>query len=251
MKNLIISSTNPDFAFVIIHILSFNLFIISSYIMHTILYVKWIHFFDIILLFLVFRYNDLGGIFMKKAMILLADGFEEIEAFATVDILRRASITCHMISLDSDMVRGCHDIQVMSDYSLKDIDTSEYDMIILPGGLPGADNLMNSNKVISLIQDFAVSKRYVAAICAAPQVLAKASIVSGRRVTSYPTKVYKDILVENGADYVDNKLVCIDGNIITSRGPATVFDFAYTLVDVLDGDSNSLKGGMLYNDLKK
>lgn len=187
---------------------------------------------------------------MKKVAVLVADGFEEIEALATVDILRRGGITCHIVSLGGDVVKGCHGIKVAVDYVLNESDMSSYDMIVLPGGLPGADNLMNSNEVISLVQDFAASSdKYVAAICAAPQVLAKASVVFEKKVTSYPSQVYRDILKENGADYVDDELVVCDDNIITSRGPATTFSFAYKLVDILGGDSGILKEGMLYNGL--
>lgn len=187
---------------------------------------------------------------MKKVAVLLADGFEEIEAIATVDILRRGGITCHMVSLGGDVVNGSHNIRITTDFLLKDVVTREYDMVVLPGGLPGADNLMNSIEVISLVQDFAASSdKYVAAICAAPQVLAKASVVNGKRVTSYPSQAYKDLLKEKGADYEDDELVVYDSNLITSRGPVTTFSFAYKLVDILGGDTRLLKEGMLYNSL--
>lgn len=187
---------------------------------------------------------------MKKVAIILTNGFEEIEALATVDILRRASITCHIISLDDNVVEGCHDIIITADYVINDVDMNAYDMIVLPGGLPGADNLMNSSEVVDLTHNFASREdKYIAAICAAPQVLAKASVVFGKKVTSYPSQAYRDILKENGADYVDDGLVLVDGNIITSKGPATVFPFAYKLVEVLGGDSAALMESMLYNDL--
>ena len=121
-----------------------------------------------------------------------------------------------------------------------------YDMIVFPGGLPGADNLMNSNDIIDLVKIFSNSGKYIGAICAAPQILAKAKVIDGKSVTSYPDDKYRKIL-SNGK-YVEDAIVC-DGNIITSRGPATTFAFAYKLVEVLGEDVSSLKEGMLYNYL--
>ena len=183
----------------------------------------------------------------NKVAVMLADGFEEIEALTVVDIVRRANIECDLISIKNEMVKGCHGVILKADKGILNINKDDYTMIVLPGGLPGADNLRDCEEVITLIKEFANNKeKYVAAICAAPQVFAKADIVKGKEVTSYPANEFRKILSE--AKYIDenNRTVVVDENIITSRGPTTAFDFAYKIVEVLGGDEESLKRGMLY-----
>ena len=130
----------------------------------------------------------------------------------------------------------------------------EYDMVVLPGGLPGANTLRDSDAVIGWVRAFAGSQeKYIAAICAAPQVLARAGIVRGRRVTSYPGDKYKTMLAD--AFYVDDnaemdECVVVDGNMITRRGPGTTLPFAYKLVEILGGNADKLKDAMQYNALK-
>lgn len=185
---------------------------------------------------------------MKKVAVLLAEGFEEIEALTVVDVLRRAGITCEMVSIKNEDVIGAHNIVVKSDKIFGE-DIKDYDMIVLPGGLPGADNLAKSENVLKVLHDFSTNEnKYVAAICASPAiVLSKAGIEENKYVTSYPDSSYEKML-EN-ANYVD-ELVVVDGNLITSRGPATTLLFAYKLVDILGGDSRALKNGMLWNMLE-
>ena len=185
----------------------------------------------------------------KKVAVMLANGFEEIEALSIVDIMRRANIKCDMVSIKNEMVNGSHGIIVKADKNIKNIEKYSYDMIVLPGGLPGADYLRDCDELITWIKDFAVKQdKYIAAICAAPQVLAKANVIKGKRVTSYPGSVFYDILKEG--KYSDD-LVVVDGNIITSRGPATAIPFAYKLLEVLGVNVEGLKKGMLYNELWK
>ena len=184
----------------------------------------------------------------KKVSVMLASGFEEIEALSTVDIIRRSGIECDIVSIKSEMVESCHGVVVKADKNIADIQKDDYTMIVLPGGLPGADNLRDCRELIDWIKEFAKnSQKYIAAICAAPQVLAKADIIRGKRVTSYPANEFREILKD--AIYIDNseETVVVDGNIITSRGPATAFPFAYKLVEILGGDVETLKKGMLYN----
>lgn len=186
---------------------------------------------------------------MKKVAVLLADGFEEIEALTIVDVLRRAKITCDMISISNEIVCGAHNIEVKSD-KLLDESIEDYDMVVLPGGLPGADNLAKNEIVLEVIKKFNNDKnKYVAAICASPAiVLPKAGIEEDKYITSYPDEEYEKMLEK--ANYVD-ELVVVDNNLITSRGPATTMLFAYKLVDILGGDSKSLKEGMLWNKLEE
>lgn len=185
---------------------------------------------------------------MKKVAVLLAEGFEEIEALTVVDVLRRAGIVCEMVSIKNEEVTGAHNIVVKSDKIFGD-DIKNYDMIVLPGGLPGAENLAKSENVLEALGMFSKDKnKYIAAICASPaMVLPKAGIEEKKYITSYPDEEYEKML-EN-ANYVD-ELVVVDGNLITSRGPATTLLFAYKIVDVLGGDSTSLKNGMLWNMLE-
>lgn len=190
----------------------------------------------------------------KRAAVLLADGYEEGESLFVVDILRRGGIRADSVSIEGEMVRGCHDIYVKADRLISDVSYDEYDMVIIPGGMPGAANLKDCAAVTDWVRKFAEEDKYVAAICAGPMVLKEAGISTGRTLTSYPADKYRDMFAD--ADYIDDaaameELVVTDGKLITSRGPATTFPFAYKLVEVLGGDAEKLKEGMLYNALKK
>ena len=121
---------------------------------------------------------------MKKVAVMLANGFEEIEALTVVDIIRRANITCDMFSISGMEVKGAHDIVVKADKLISE-EVKEYDVIVLPGGMPGATNLRDNEEVIDLVKWFNDNKKIVAAICAAPIVLGKAGIIEGKKVTSY------------------------------------------------------------------
>lgn len=180
---------------------------------------------------------------MKKVAILLADGFEEGEALFVVDILRRAGMQGDIVStMDGLQVTGSHNITTIAD-RLLDKEMETYDMIVLPGGLPGATNLRDNKQVIALVESFNQQQKYIAAICAAPIVLQEAGVVNGKQVTSYPGEKYESVFKDS---IYKEDIVVVDGHIITSRGPATTFSFAYTLVDVLGGNSQTLKEGMLY-----
>lgn len=184
----------------------------------------------------------------KKVCVMLADGFEEIEALTVVDVLRRSNIECDMVSIKDELVKGAHGIFVKADKKISNINKNEYTMIVLPGGLPGATNLENCEELIKWIKEVVNNpKKYVAAICAAPMILARADIVKGKMITSYPADEFRDVLRD--AKYIDDKqqTVVVDGNIITSRGPATAFDFAYKLAETLGKKVEQLKKGMLYD----
>ena len=188
----------------------------------------------------------------KRAAVLLADGFEEGESLFVIDILRRASIGCDSVSIDQEMVRGGHDIYVKADRIISKEIFDDYDLVVIPGGMPGAANLRDCELVIDWVKKFDEEKKYVAAICAGPMVLKQAGISTGRTLTSYPADKYRDMFAD--AQYIDDnakmeQMVVTDGNLITSRGPATTFPFAYKLVEVLGGDAETLKNGMLYNAL--
>lgn len=179
---------------------------------------------------------------MPKVAVILANGFEEIEALTVVDVLRRANITCHMVGFE-DTVTGSHAIQVQAD-RVFDGNLSEYDMIVLPGGMPGSAHLRDNEQLITELQKFEKIGKKVAAICAAPIALNQAGLLEGRNFTCY------DGVQEQIVDgHYHKETVVVDGNVITSRGPATALAFAYHLVETLGGDAKALRDGMLYTDL--
>ena len=178
---------------------------------------------------------------MSKVAVMLAEGFEEGEALTIVDILRRANIECHTISIAGEKVCGCHDIVVKVDSIISD-DVKEYDMVVLPGGLPGATNLRDDDRVIKLLKEMNQAGKFVCAMCAAPIVLGKAGVLEGKNFTAY---VGYDEKIETTGSFKEDSVV-VDGNLVTSRGPATAYAFAYKLVDVLGGDSLAVKNRMVY-----
>lgn len=178
---------------------------------------------------------------MKRVAVLLAEGFEEIEALTVVDIMRRAKVNCDMVSLEKLSVMGAHNIEVKCDKVISD-DIKEYDLIVMPGGMPGSVNLKNNEKVINAVKYFNENNKLMGVICAAPIVLAEADVISGRNITSYPG--IKEEL--KGCNYKEDEVV-IDGNIITSRGPATAMSFSYKLLEVLGYDNyKEISKAMLY-----
>ena len=186
---------------------------------------------------------------MKKIAVMLADGFEDIEALATVDILRRAGMEVDMVSIKDELVTSAHNVIVKADKLIGN-DIENYDMIVCPGGLPGAEYLSKCELLINTIRKFDnMDNKYIAAICASPaMVLSAAGIEVDRYITSYPGEDFENMLEK--ANYVE-ELVVVDGNLITSRGPATTFLFVYKLVDILGGNSKALKNGMLWDMLEE
>lgn len=176
---------------------------------------------------------------MKKAAILVAPGFEEGETLTIVDILRRANLQCNMFGFDK-VVEGGHQISVQCDNVINH-EITEYDMVILPGGYDGASNLRDSELVISILHEMNEKGKYICAMCAAPIVLEKANLLIDKNYTAY---MGYDQKIKQG-HYLQDKVV-IDGNIVTSRGPATSYAFAYKLVDLLGGDSLAVKNRMVY-----
>ncbi len=175
---------------------------------------------------------------MKRVIVYLANGFEEVEALTVVDYLRRVDIHVDMVSIHEEkMVEGSHNITVTADKVLSEIkDVTEYDGIVFPGGMPGATNLRDNSRVIEHVQLMNQKKKVIGAICAAPIVLGQANIIENRKITSYPG--FQEAL--KGSDYQE-KVVCVDEHIVTSRGPATAVVFALKLIEVLIGKEESQK----------
>jgi|WetSurMetagenome_2_1015567.scaffolds.fasta_scaffold25467_1 protein deglycase len=168
----------------------------------------------------------------KHAVIVLADGFEELEAIAPIDLLRRAGIMVSILGLSSLDVRGSHDIVIKAAALLKDF-SGPYDALILPGG-PGHKHLLESGLVIEMVQTAFSRNLLCAAICAAPVVFAKAGILANKKATCFPGNEGK----LGGGRFVDQKSI-IDGNVITSRGAGTAIEFALDIITYLAGKAAS------------
>ena len=167
---------------------------------------------------------------MARILTILAPGFEETEAITAIDLLRRADIEVVVAGTDMDFVTGSHHIAVKTDAFTDEIDPSEFDCLLLPGGQPGTGNLKNNSMVINLIRDFDRHGKWIAAICAAPIVLDHAGITRGKNLTSYPSEqsVFKN------SNYLQDNVVT-DGKLITSRGVGTAIDFALQIVEIFKG----------------
>ena len=167
---------------------------------------------------------------MASVLVPLAQGCEELEAVTVVDLLRRAGVHVVTAGLDNAPVRASRGVVLLADMTLDEALKQEYDMLVLPGGLPGADHLDGDPRIRGLLRTMADSGRYTAAICAAPKVLASTGLLEGKKVTSFPgvLDAFADL------DYRSDPVVQ-DGRLITSRGPGTAMDFALTLIENLLG----------------
>jgi 4-methyl-5(b-hydroxyethyl)-thiazole monophosphate biosynthesis len=167
---------------------------------------------------------------MIKAALLLAEGFEEIEAVTPADFLNRAGVEVLITGIGSKTVKGSHNITLCADYEIGEL-PDDLDAVIIPGGLPGAENVANSPPAIQLVQKLNTRGKLIAAICAAPAfVLEKAGVLKGKKATCYPGHEirFHDALFSN-------ERVVVDGNIVTSRAPGTASEFAIKLVELLVG----------------
>ncbi|MEM5772798.1 MAG: DJ-1/PfpI family protein [Candidatus Aenigmatarchaeota archaeon] len=163
-----------------------------------------------------------------RILVLLADGFEEIEAITVIDVLRRAGIEVDTVGITAGWVTGSHNVKVMADKKLSEIDVDRYDGIVLPGGSKGVANLMKSSKVKEFLEKMNEKNKLIAAICAAPSILAKYHLLDNKRATIYPG-------MERELPYPRDEKVVIDANVITSQGPGTAMEFALAIVEKLLG----------------
>ena len=180
---------------------------------------------------------------MKTIFVFLAEGFEEMEALTPVDILRRAGLFVKTVSVMSkQIVVGAHGVPIMADEMFAEINPEDAEMILLPGGLPGATNLDAHEGLNQMILDFAKKGKPLAAICAAPLVFGNRGLLQGRKATCYPG--FETYL--QGAEYIAS-LVETDGNFITGKGPGAAIEFAFAIVEKYCGldKVNELKQGMM------
>ena len=182
---------------------------------------------------------------MASVLLPLAEGFEEVEAVALIDVMRRGGIEVRVVYLEDELhgrlVTGANGITVQADMSIKNVISDDFDMMVLPGGLGGTYALAEHARVIELLQEFKANK-IVGAMCAAPFVLKKAGVL-GNDYTCYPG-------VEDEIDhpgYRDDMKVVTDGNVMTSRGPGTAVSFGLAIVERLVGKESmqAVKDGML------
>ena len=171
---------------------------------------------------------------MSTVLVPLAQGCEEMEAVTIIDILRRAGITVVTAGLDDKPVKASRGVTLMPDTTLDKALQQTFDMVVLPGGLPGADHLDNDPRIHQLLKTMSAAGKYTAAICAAPKILANAGLLKNKSATSYPG-VLDQMKVPN-LQFI-NKPVIKDGLVITSRGPGTAIDFALELAEALVGSA--------------
>ncbi|MBI5971360.1 MAG: DJ-1/PfpI family protein [Deltaproteobacteria bacterium] len=167
---------------------------------------------------------------MKKVLVPLAPGFEEVEALTVVDILRRAGAEVTLAGTIDGPITGRNKIKVLADTGLDNAFPADYDMIVLPGGAVGAENLKKDPRVKQAVERLNQKGRFVAAICAAPAVLSAFGVLKGKTITSH-FSVRSELKTER----ISEGRVVTDGNIITSQGPGTAMEFAFKLVEALFG----------------
>lgn len=165
-------------------------------------------------------------------LVPLAQGCEELEAVTIIDLLRRADIEVVTAGLDRDPIRASRGVTLVPDTDLDSALQRDYDMVVLPGGAAGADNLNNDARISELLKKMADSGKFTAAICAAPKVLAASGVLAGKQATCYPGHIHADNPYQVK---LINDPVVVDGNIVTSRGPGTAMDFALSLIELLVG----------------
>lgn len=184
---------------------------------------------------------------MAKIYEFIANGSEEIEALTTVDVLRRAGLELITVSISgSECIDGAHGVTIKCDTTIEEADLSDADMLLLPGGLPGATNLLEHNDVREALMKQAEKGGKIGAICAAPMVLGDLGLLNGKKATCYPG--FEKYLT--GAEYTHD-VYTIDGNIITGEGPAATLPYAYAIAEMFAGKevADGLREGMMFNHL--
>ena len=181
---------------------------------------------------------------MKRAAIVLTTGFEEIEAIAPMDILRRAGVEVDIVGVSSNMVTGSHDLTISTDKELLKVMNELYDVLILPGGMPGAKLLKNHQEVQEFVKLHYDAGKIIAANCAAPIAIENSGALKDRNYTCYPGFEKQIADGHFTGDFVHQ-----DGRVITGSGPAAAFEFSYTIVEALGIDAASLREAMGYNRL--
>ncbi len=167
---------------------------------------------------------------MATVLVPLAQGCEELEAVTIIDLLRRAGITVVVAGLETGPVTASRGVVLLPDTTLEAVLDQDFDLVVLPGGLGGAERLEADQRIAALLRRMTEQGRFIAAICAAPRVLAKAGLLTDREATAYPG------ILDGRTDLrLSSAAIVRDGHFITSRGPGTALDFALTLIEILCG----------------
>ena len=203
----------------------------------------------LLVLVAVFFSGEVFAMDKPKVMVMLAPGFEEGETVTILDIVRRGGFVADSVSTAGEFVTGAHGITIRADRVLGEDWRAfgRYDMIVLPGGWDGVANMLADERVIGLVRHYDGTGKFVAAMCAAPNVLARAGVLAGRTMTAYPGEKTEPFYRK--ARHVAD-VVVRDGKMITSRAPGTALPFAFALVDALGGDSTPIKKSFLYDEMK-
>jgi 4-methyl-5(b-hydroxyethyl)-thiazole monophosphate biosynthesis len=169
---------------------------------------------------------------MSRILVPLAQGCEELEAITLTDLLVRAGFDVTTAGLDEQPVTASRGMKLIPDTTIDAVRDELFDLIVLPGGLPGADHLRDNEHVQYLLKNHTDNGKLVGAICAAPKALARAGLLDGKKATAYPgtLEALNDSRIE-----ISQAPVEIDGRIVTSRGPGTAMEFALTLIELLGG----------------
>lgn len=177
---------------------------------------------------------------MRRVAILLAPGFEEIEAITTIDLLRRAGFTVDIVGLE-EMVTGSHGITIQADKVLDNI-LLGYDLLVIPGGQPGATHLRNNTFVIQSLQLAYIGGKMIGAICAGPLVLEKAGLLRNKNYVSFPGTENE---LSQG-NRIKDATVVVDRNLVTARGAGLAIEFSLALIELLDGDATKIRDDIQY-----
>ena len=165
---------------------------------------------------------------MKRVLVVIAPGFEEIETITIVDILRRAGARVTLGATVKGILKGSRGIKIEPDDLLDNVLGKDFDLICLPGGQPGTDNLKNDVRIENILKRMQQDEKFIAAICAAPTVLQKVGILKDKKYTCHPS------IKSNFDSYIQDRVV-VDGKIITSQSPGTAMEFSLKLVEILFG----------------
>ncbi|MEA1911065.1 MAG: DJ-1 family glyoxalase III [Spirochaetota bacterium] len=182
---------------------------------------------------------------MKKIVIILADGFEEVEAVTPVDILKRGGVDVVTAGVGDRKISGSHGIKIECDTTVRQIDADDFDGVVIPGGMPGATNISESEEAGKFIKSIYQNKKLVAAICASPSVvLSPLKVLDGKKSTGYPGFEGRF----NSFTEIRTESVVIDGNVITSKGPGTAAEFSFAVLEYLEDKekSDTVAGSMLF-----
>lgn len=179
---------------------------------------------------------------MPNVLIPLAHGVEEMEAVILIDVLRRAQWQVVTAGMDDGVIQASRGVRLAPDKPWADVKPDDFDMLVLPGGAGGAERLSHHNALLQALVRFDRAGKWIGAICAAPLVLQAAGILSGRRATCHP-----GVAAKLTATPRRNERVVVDGKLVTSQGPGTAFEFALTLIRLVDGDAkaHTLAEGMV------